>query len=457
MMWTNPNTLVTPTRLDVMTKTSYVRSILTGNASDFSRLLYRQYLLKSNGGEAFDEDGKKSIGDYEAALWKLVNSLQKNGYNGPPIPVTRTGISNGAHRLAACLVLGIDVAEERVSGNDQTYDYKFMRRMGLSDELIEATVREYLRFDNRTRAFLLTDFTDDETETFLELLGNKAQVVFSGHWSMSQIGIRRVMDLAYGHLPWWDSSKYETTVAERYGRPRKDYPIGLVAYVPSGNSEDIQSLKTGLRASLSGTRFERNIHGSDDFGETDRLASTLLSRPGRFFLNNSPIGSELPILNAIPNIAKDISGTAVSGSSILSLYSDYQPSDLDFINTQDVLSSDGFEHGQSYLNTVFRPSEVIGDPRRTFEYKGTTFLSLGTWAAHRVDNFEHKALSQLDHLSKISVHYGEPAIYAHRAAVVRAARYRRTKNLADRLSPLGAWIPGPLLAALRGIMNGLLK
>ena len=456
-MLCNPSTLVTPQRLDVMTKISYVRSILTGNTSDFSRLLYRQYLLKSNGGEAFEEGGKKSIGDYEVAFWNLVSSLRKNGYSGPPIPVTRNGISNGAHRLAACLVMGIDIPKENVSDADHIYDYKFMRRIGLSEELIESTVREYLRFDDRTRAFLLTDFKDDETRTFLELLGNKAQIVFSGRWSMSQIGIRRVMDLAYGHLPWWDSSKYETTVAERYGKLRRDYPVGLVLYVPGSNVEDIQSLKANLRASFVGSRFDRNIHGSDTIEETERLAVTLLSRPGRFFLNNSPIGSELPILSAVTAPTKDISGTSVSGSFILSLYSDYQPSDLDLIHSQDFASNDGFEHGQSYLNTPFRPSEIIGDPRRTFEYKGITFISLGTWAAHRVDNFEHKASSQLEHLSRLSVHDSDPTIYAQRAAVVRAARYRRTKKLADMLSPLAAWIPRPLLTAFRRIMNELLK
>ena len=452
-----PTTLVSPSRLDVMTKTSFVRSILTGTTSDFSRLVYRQFLLQSNGGQKFDENGKKNLQDYERSFFNLIDSLQRNGFDGPPIPVTQSGIFDGAHRLAACLELDIDVTKISVSGTDQIYDYRFMRRIGLSEELIQSAVREYLRFDERTRAFLLTDLDPNETSALLERLGQEAELVYSGQWDMSQIGIRRIMDLAYGHLPWWDDSKYETTVAERYGKPRRAYPVGLVLYIPGSKTTDLQALKVSLRSSLGGTRFDRNIHGSDNLAETERLATTLLSAPGRFFLNNSPIGRELAILNEIGVSRQKGMGGAVSGSAILSLYSDYQPSDLDFIHSRDLMRGDGDEHAQSYLNTLFRPFEIIDDPRRSFEYKGVVFISLGTWAAHRVDNFENKAISQLESLSKIAVHDGNPPIYTHRAAAVRAARYRRTKHLADRLSPLGRFIPRRLLLSLRKIMNALLQ
>ncbi len=449
------NQLISPSRLDVFTKTPLVNSFVTGHARAFSVAIYRDYLLHSNASGTFSEGSKKTVCDYEEQFYSLIQSIAKNGYRGDPIPVGMRGILNGAHRLAASLVLDVVPAFAIGTDEDQIYDYRFFRRIGLKESFIEASVQEYTKFDTSIRAFLLTDFSPGEFSEFLKQLELQTDVLYASMWPLNGLGIRRTVELAYGHHDWWDNSKYETMVGERFHPDTTVFHAGLVLFKPSSGA-DVRSLKESLRHHFRNKRFERNIHGTDDNFETTRLSNTLLSQSGRFFLQNSPIGREQEILDELRVLSDSLTDFAVSGSSVLSLFSDYVPNDLDLILPSHSITKNYKEHNASYSECMFTPDDILEDPRLHFKFKGIKFVTLPSWASHRIINLEPKARTQLSKLGQLKFVNQNPSVYSNVSATLRARRYRRSKLIADKLKVITKYLPDKVVAMLRKILSILL-
>jgi hypothetical protein len=451
------NILLHPGRLDVFTKTPLVRSMLRGTGREFAFLLYRSYLFASNGRGNFREGSKRTIFDYEVAFFDLVHSMQAQGYMGAPIKHSRHGIIDGAHRAAACLTLGIEPVLIESDEEPHNYDYQFMRRIGLDEFLIEATVREYLEHDSRVRGFLLTDFDEGEVEKFTRILGNTHQVLFHTSWVMSDIGVRRVLELAYGHLEWWSHSSYETTVAERFRPNAHEFRVALVLFLHSGADEELLQTKTNMRQRFNFKNFDRNIHGTDNFFELRRLADPLLNENARFFMNNVPIGKEDWIAEHLGTSVGD-HNFAIRGSSILALYTDYLPSDVDKLIVQSNRQGGRVdEHELSYASAPFSASDVLADPRRSFKYKDFSFISLSTWAGHRLSNPEPKMFPQLSALSRAVIARPGNPIYNRTEARIRARKYSAVKAIADKAQFMSRFLPLPMLKFARRMLRKLLS
>lgn len=413
--------LLTPERLDVLARLDFVEGHLRGRQNTWSQLLYRDLLETTTPFSDFDEDGVKfSIGDYERSFGGLIDSLQSQGFNSElsKIPINSRGVINGAHRLAACLVLGI-VPSVEASDDEQATHYSFsgLAKAGLSQDQTDYLAWRYTQKKTLTRALLFNNISNSDYKKCLVHLRKKTGMpeVYSGELVLSEIGKRRLLQLAYGHLDWWDDSLIEKLLAERYlGKEQRNYFV-LISTVREG---DALALKQDLR-NLLGKRLglDRQIHGTDNHHETLRIAECLLNKNSRQFLNLAPIGAEYRLLSEFseigmqPNYEGNLDW-CIDGGSVLEMFGLRPASDVDYITGSAVslrFPTADF-HNPLYKSESMNPDEVIYDPSKHFRFAGMKFASLAELAARSIRKGNPKSIADLVLIGQTLS--SNPAIYS---------------------------------------------
>lgn len=403
-------TLITSNRLDVFTKVPLARDIVARRRSAFSRALYEDYLLLSNPSGVFNEGSKTTIHDYVHSFVELTESMKVRGFSGEAIPFGRSGIVDGAHRLASSIVLDLSPRTTPSITEDHDYDYKFMRRIGLDERRVEFLALQYLFFKKTANVFLLSNVTPVDANNLASAMRSQANVAFVGSWVFSPKGARRIMDLCYGHLPWWQDKYYETTLKERFGDKEENFAFSLIIF-DEPRACSLQDLKEEVRKLLPDGSFERNIHGSDNHMEALRIGEVLLSQNSRRFVNSAPIGTEFSISERLSSTpfaghAQSIeSSWIVDGSSILEMFGGKSAKDLDITFCEDVNPSWAAleNHKSFYFGTSLDWESLIWDPSQHFIWKGVKYLNLELWAAARLANWEPKVRQQMLSLAEISM------------------------------------------------------
>ena len=403
--------LITASRLDVFSKVDFVQTYLNGYQSSWAKSIYRGFLSASRPDGKFDENGSKfSLEDYERDFIQLIESCKKNGYQSSisRIPITKNGIVNGAHRLAAALCLNLEVSTEAVDEEDQIYDYRFMNRIGLSSIYRQQMAWNLVSRRQDSRVFLLTSLNDEVEKKVVQGIREFAEIVTVEHINLTKIGERRLMELAYGHNDWWRSQFRESMVSERFSSGDN---ICTAVFTIGSDISRAQEQKLSIRKLLGSEHFDRQIHGSDNFSDTITLAEVLLNRNGVHFMNSAPIDSESRIFDLIGGhkIFEDTEHLqipwCIDGSSILEMYGIRRARDIDFVameveNMPREIRNIGDNHISEFSKYPIGLEEVILDPRLHFRYKGNKIMSLSTLTFIKSSLLDVKAVEDINLISK---------------------------------------------------------
>jgi len=456
--------VVTGKRLDVFSKVQYVRSSNHGEVNRWARLLYRSFLNACNPNGHFNEDGIKfSILDYEREFDFLIESIRSLGFdlNKGSIPITSTGINNGAHRLAACLVLRQELTVRWTDSADQIYDYRFMNRIGLPAIFTHAMAFDLISEMPNSRVFVLTGLEPKVSAFIIKRVEAVCDPIIHVHFLLTEVGKRRLMSLSYGHNIWWKEEYLETMVHERFAE-KNSFGDAIFFLIPEGI--DLQDLKTSLREDLPTGVFNRQIHGSDGYSDTLILAEVLLNENGRRFMNSAPIGSENRILNFLAdgvNLNPPIGGGrdwCIDGSSVLEIFGIRQARDLDFVSLDlsvvpDAIRMRGDDHNSEYLEKPISNTDIIYDPRHHFWYRGFKFAAISTVTFFKAFDLGDKSINDLRLVSKFFSQTGP--IYRDTSSSRNALKYRvwlKFINLAENLISL---LPTFLRARTRALLVGI--
>jgi hypothetical protein len=456
----NPIDVISPTRLDVFTKLDFARGVITGEGLSWGRNLYREYMSASAPTNKFDEDGIKfSLDDYENSFVSLIASMKENGFltDLGSVPIGKLGITNGAHRLASALALGVTIETNTTGDIDQIYDLRFLRRIGMHYDSINYISWRYLQHSIRQRAFLLTAINPEDSKKIVKEIGSRFPITGLSKVELSEIGKRRLMGLAYGHNSWWLPQFSESMVAERFNQDVEDCTLVLF----DSDMSDLTEFKSELRSNLSGKLFERQIHGTDAYSDTVSLAEVLLNRNGINFMNNSPLGSETRLMASIKSriyqnrIIEEIRD-CIDGSSVLELYGIREARDLDYITSGNYLSeyaSIGSCHNGEYPGYSEIPTDIIFDPRKHFIFKGHKFISLSTFCGikHYVDDLKARADLKLI----MSMTSFTTPLYHSGVDVRNARKWRVAFIINSQLSSFLSLLPDKLEKQLRTIISKL--
>lgn len=414
-------------------------------------------------GKFVEEPGKLSIEDYEIQYMRLIDSLKSKGFDSEisRVPVGLEGITNGAHRVSACLALGIPVGIEPSDEPQATHlGYKGLLASGLSQDQVEYMVWRYAQNKKSTRVLVFSNVSRLVMEkaifTLRSLLANRE--LYSAELFLSEIGKRRILKLSYGHLDWWSDSLVKKLVAERHLGLQKQNYVVLFQLERLGQEQEIKkALRQELAKSLG---FERQIHGSDNHFETLRLVEPLLNRNSRFFLNRSPLGSENRILGELaacgfkPKHERN-QDWCIVGSSTLELFGIRTARDIDYVSMTN--RSPGVSradlHNAESLAYPTSLAEIIFDPRKHLRLEGVKFISLPALGEQKItprENKDNQDISQVAHFltSGTSFDRSEPGAHSQRAWRIRVWVGRELERFLKAL-------PRKLEPPIRQILRGL--
>lgn len=396
-MWTKPESLISASRLDVFARVDFVRAQLLDQSGLWGRTLYRSFLIATGVNDSYAENGTKiSVSDYFLEFSQLIKSMKEQGYKKEfgAIPVTPAGITNGAHRLATALELSLPVFVSTASEPFSSYDYRFMRKRQLATIFIDAMAFNLIRACQNTRSVVVFGESREVVDAIENEVRKTAGVVIRKHIELTEIGKRRVIQLAYDHNEWWNRSKLlEKMTSERFdGSPAHCDFI----FTQESDISSLSARKASLRKLLPSSHFERRIHGTDNHFDTKFLGEFALNPNSILFANTAPLGSEDRIIailkDLVPqsDLATTESSWCIDGSSVLELFGLRQANDIDFIVCNDsqapaILRKAGTDHAEEYVHGFVDPFEIIADPRNHLIYKGLKFISLRAQLVNKID------------------------------------------------------------------------
>ena len=391
--WADTNSLLTASRLDVAGKLPLARAIVQNRRDPWSRELFFACLDSMRPLGDFQENGTKfKLSDYEMEFRLLIESLSEVGFRGEisRIPIDSTGgLWNGAHRVAASIALGLQsVPVERTNEVPQIYDFEFFKNTGLPDHYLSELAWNFFTTKKATRALVFSNLGATKTNQLLRDLRTIAPLVFVKKQSLTAIGQRRLMDLCYGHLGWFSPELAEKLKLERF--PDDADADTTVAFYELPGSVTEREIKEKLRERLSSEDFIRRIHGTDDWEETKRIAEVWTNNNSLFFLNHSPLGSELRVTSYIESLrlggyARE--GFLVDGGAVLEMFGIRQTEDLDHICvTSDCapLTEVGDCHNAEYSALGLSTELFVTDPRWFFRWSGIKFATLDLVASRHI-------------------------------------------------------------------------
>ena len=450
---TRAEDLITPSRLDIAAKTLVARSFKTGLGHFGALELYRATLLAMNPTGQFGEDNKKfSLGDYESSFKELFSSLSDDGFDSRRgfVPLSKDGtLQNGAHRVAIAAILGLDVATLTTDDIPQVYDFYFFQKAGLEYSLLRRLAWEYLGLDKRVRAMLLSGFSKSESAKIANHLRKNSGIVCQEAIELTEIGKRRLMDAAYGHLSWYANDLREKLVIERFNAESTAH---LVLFVPRDDTNESEVKEHLRNRFVEHGQFERRIHGSDNYEETLQLARAFLLNGQRTFLNWAPLGAEDEILNRVMDLPafKETDLLAFDGGAVVEMFGIRTTHDLDHIcvtkgSQCTVGNRHGDCHNKMYEAAGLDAAELLDNPNDTFEVRGFKFVNADLVALSKRLRGEGKDDSDSQALDSIQTRsVSVESAFATAESAERARKWKRRSQLMLFLDRTLSLLPKPL-------------
>ena len=134
----DPEEILTSKRMDVIPRYLLMKSILNcGEPDDYVKSLYaRTILLWNDANEkmgVFSTRAKKNVKEHIECAKSLLSSMHESGFDSNNyIPVTKDFLIDGAHRLAAALVLNEKIWVKKVNNLSQPCDFSWFIKNGFS-------------------------------------------------------------------------------------------------------------------------------------------------------------------------------------------------------------------------------------------------------------------------------------------------------------------------------------
>jgi hypothetical protein len=398
----DPLEVLSVKRLDIASRTPLARSVVEAWSPIWALELYREVNEKLHVNN-WNEPPKANSIDYVVSFFELIESIRLNGFNSElgAIPI-RDGIPlNGAHRLAASLIIGNNISTFEKDAPAEIQDINFLSQIGVANSYLDAMVAEFVSVNPYIRAFIVLGVSDSALNAVCSEIENEVPILAIKNFPLSEIGKRRIIDLMYSHNPWWRLNQLEKFVKERFSAGPSQ--ASLILY-DSRFSADILQLKLRARARLGDAVFNRLIHGSDFHHDTQILVRTVFSKNGIDFLNTSPIGSELRIVNTLTGLDFTLnrSPAVIIGSACLEVYGLRDARDLDYLQLESRDTSDFGDFVNRSRESCYSISNdsLILDPRLSVTYKNLKFLALPTLSLYKLDRGEPKDYSDINLVSK---------------------------------------------------------
>ena len=298
---------VISTRFDILIKYYYVKSIIEDIKTNFFYKLYKLHIDTFN--KNYEHPGtKNNIKDFVDEFHKIIDSIQKNGYNNKyPIEIGNNNVLiNGSHRMATCLYLNINPKIEfKKDKGCETYHYDFFLNRNnywrrdneiynsLDSIYTDFIALQYIRLYKNSNVIVLYPKTKKYLKSinFDTIISQKAYIYYKKKIKLSQNGFKNLLKEMYRGENWIGGFFPDND------RPQEKYDLcyndngEVIIYVVNFYNTNIQNLveiKSHFRSFFP--LEKHSLHIPDTNFEAYRIASSLLNENSINFLNNVNTG-----------------------------------------------------------------------------------------------------------------------------------------------------------------------
>ncbi|MGD0729652.1 MAG: hypothetical protein ABR956_00205 [Terracidiphilus sp.] len=351
-----------PQRFDLAAKHLYARFREYGVNSDWGRAVYAFHLLIWN---QFIEKlpCKNSEADFLESFYQIIEATRHAPGPGLhsiiPLAADRTPL-NGAHRIAAALLLGKSVAcvTTEVDPGHIKWDHRFFeRRAELTGfphqtDIFDAMALEFCRMLPNIAIAIKFPAAKGRDEEVDRILREHATIFYRKAVTLENNGPVHFMRTVYEAEPWlgsyesdFDGARRKADLCFAHSGPVRFF---LLAF-------DDQAQLTRAKERIRGIFGieKHSIHITDTRHEALRVARLAFSNPSIGFINTRPL-KEMPVFDQLlARYREALDGTedsddfCIDGSAVMAAYGIRDCADLDYIS-----------HGARELQTG--PREPIG-------------------------------------------------------------------------------------------------
>jgi hypothetical protein len=451
-------TLLSPDRLDVLARYIFVKQRNLGWGVGWGTSIYRHYLETCNADFVDGDKTKSSFSDYLRSFSKLSDSVAREGWDFDKglIPHVDGAVVDGAHRLSVALYHEEIVESVQLRGEKQIHSAEVLLRIGISPSVVEQLVTEFISLDEETFAAILFPSSFSLQEKAMNRIRERAKIIHTIDVALTDQGRKNVIELLYGHEPWWKMDQLDDFVSLRF--PKGGSITAVFFKTNAGQTS--RTVKEHAREIFPAMHF---VHANDTHLETRWIADCLLNPNGVQYLNLRPTIQPPHFRELISEFRSRIGSDKVPGhycidsSAVMAAFGIRDCRDLDYI-TPEVrtprLNDDSRVswHNEEYLRFPIPVDELVANPAHHFVYKGIKFMALDTVMFFKRHRWAEKDIvdcrSILDARFKISI---RDRLAAKQKRMTQRISYLMQTLPADTAKFLKRILPTVVFRALRHV------
>ena len=246
--------------------------------------------------------GKKTATDFISSFQNTIDNIEKQGFmsNTSQIPLDNTGfVLNGAHRLAASVILGKKATFQHLDYTRQFgWNYTFFSKKGLSNKLACLMMLEWMKIQvllprlKRKVSIISIISSNSKTEKQMrEIVMEKCSVdkgiLYEHEINVTKLGMRQLMNHLYGNQHWLGAK-----ISEMISKLMIEKIKILFFFFYGKKLDELKECKYQVRMSYNDRSFNSTALIPDTPEENLILAQMILNPNSVHFLNFAKNGHE---------------------------------------------------------------------------------------------------------------------------------------------------------------------
>ena len=387
-----PISLLNPNRLDIVAK--YVYLELKDKCPEYARSLYLDHIRAMTKGAFFEPFSDKTTKEkFLTSFESVYEDIKANGYrdeNGP-IPADKNMcILDGAHRVAACLKLGIKVpvAIYQIEAVNDVYDQAFFENQGITSDYLDEIVKYYIKLHPQTICINIWPSAKGHDEELKSIIDREFRVIFKKQVEFNENAAFYYLAQIYKEYSWAQNS--DDGFSGVYRKLMPCFPTFDPVRVVFAEIDDYTKLinvKDKMRNLFA--LEKHSLHITDNKEETIEMADILLSENTINFLNKCEAlkyKNTFKLLDEAKRI-HERNHVCFTGSIVLSLYGIREANDIDYLSEKDE-DKDSHNYLLSYYQ--LEKDQALYQPNLHFSFFGMNFLTLACVKAFKHNRNEGK-------------------------------------------------------------------
>lgn len=395
----NPIELLSPFRLDVAAKYTYVKYKELGVKSNFHIQLYRNHLRALN--NFFEENPRKTcFEDFKQSFDNLIESIKKNGFNSKISSLIVAEDDNqllgqGVHRLATSLYFNQKVVALPLIGfnkskllkeNNNFYTYKLFLKNNLPEKYLDFMALKYCELDIKSFLVFIFPCVTYNLSKIEEILNEYSIIGYKKLIKLVNNGPMYFLECLYKNNGWNNFSPGAIEKVNSCFPIKSNLKEVKVYLVSSVGLDNMIKAKNKIRNFY---KTHHVIHVTDTHEEAVIAARMVLNNNSLHFINNRKktyfknFEAFFKSYKRVLNCSKvDQECFCIDASAVLSAYGLRDCNDLDVLHhgydawIKSSFKKDIGSHNTELHHHVFKLDDIIFDPDNYFYYDGFKFAFL---------------------------------------------------------------------------------